>query len=272
MQVIKVALRRVIDFPDRTSHADRDAVEALYSGMDKLDMWGVGTASEDNIRFAEKARKALDLIEAQREKLEMASTPEDYRDIRQAARIVLQAFERRAGIRGADRDSAMAANVVWLVEDAFPNLKIVLWAHNGHVAADMESNEKGLGHHLRARYGDQMVVLGFATHEGEVRAKRVENGKVVPGPPVAMPLASARPTSVEALLRETSVPRFILDFRELPKDSAAGTWFAKPRLHRSLGAIYDPTRANTYYWPARLAETYDGIIFIAQSTAAKPLS
>jgi erythromycin esterase len=271
MQVPNVALKRVINLLERSSGADRDAVLALYRGMEKLDEWGSEIPAEENTRLADRAGKALDLIAAQREMLVTASTPEEYRELRQAARIVLQAFARRAGIPGADRDRAMAENVSWLIEEAFPGQKIVLWAHNSHVGTDMGSSEKSLGDHLRDRYGDQMVVMGFASHHGEVRAKRMQESSVQPGPPVALPLAPPRNASIEALFHDTGLPCFILDLRNLPGESAAGTWLAKPRLHRMIGAVYDPGRASSCYAHVRLPKMYDCIVFIAQSTAAKAL-
>jgi erythromycin esterase len=269
MQVPNVAVKRVIDFLDRTGSADRDAVRALYDGMEKLDQWGSGTPAAENARLADRASKALDLIEAQREMLVMASTPEEYRDLRQAARIVLQAFERRAGV--LERDRAMGANVCWLIEEAFPGQKIVLSAHNSHVGTDMGSSEKNLGNHLRDRYGDQMIVIGFTTHHGAVRARRREEGGVQPGPLVAAPLAPVTTVSVEAVFQETGLPRFILDLRDLPKDSAVSAWLAKPRLHRMIGAVYDADRDSKYYAHVCLPEMYDDIVFIAESTAAKAL-
>ncbi len=271
MQVPTVAMKRVIDVLDRTRSADRDAVRALYDGMEKLDKWGTGTPAGENTRLADRASKALDLIEAQREMLVMASTPEEYRDLRQAARIVLQAFARRAGIPGAERDRAMAENVRWLIEEFFPGQKIVLSAHNSHIGTDMGSSEKNLGNHLRDLYGDQMVAIGFATHHGEVRARRTEEGRIQPGPLVAAPLAPVREVSVEATFQEMGLPRFILDLRDLPKDSAVSVWLSKPRLHRMMGAVYDAEGDSKYYAHVRLPEMYDGIVFIAESTAAKPL-
>jgi erythromycin esterase len=271
MQVPNVAIKRVIDFLDRASSADRDAVRALYDGMEKLDKWGSGTPAEENTQLADRASKALDLIESQREMLLMASTPEEYRDLHQTARIVLQAFARRVGIPWAERDRAMAENVRWLIEEAFPGQKIVLWAHNCHIGTDMGNSEMNLGNHLRNRYGDQMVVIGFATHHGAVRARRAEEGGIQPGPLVAALLAPVSRASVEAVFQETGLPYFILDLRDLPKDSAVSAWLAKPRLHRMIGAVYDAERDSKYYAHVRLPEMYDGIVFIAEGTVAKPL-
>jgi len=115
-------------------------------------------------------------------------------------------------------------------------------------------------------------VMGFATHHGGVRAWPMKEGRFQRGPPVPMPLAPARDVSVEALFQETGLPRFILDLRDLSKDSAVGAWLAQPRVHRSIGAVYDPDRASSYYNHVRLPEMYDCIVFIAESTAAKPLA
>jgi erythromycin esterase len=269
MQYPNVAANRVLDVLDRTSSADRDAVRALYDGMDKLDKPGSEIAAPEYARLARGAGRTLDLIEARRETLVMASTLEQYRELHQAARVARQALEMRAGI--LERDRAMAENVRWLVEEGFPGQKIVLWAHNRHVGTNFRSSEKSLGDHLRDCYGYEMVVIGFATHHGGLRAIRMKEGKFQRGGPVATPLAPASAVSVEAVFKETGLPRFILDLRDLAKDSPAGAWLAIQRQHREIGAVYDPDRASSYYEHVRLPQTYDCIVFIAESTAAKPL-
>jgi erythromycin esterase-like protein len=45
----------------------------------------------------------------------------------------------------------------------------------------------------------------------------------------------------------------------------------KPRLYRLIGGVYDPDRASKYYTHVRLSEMYDCIVFVAESTALKPL-
>jgi erythromycin esterase len=269
MQYPGAAMKRVIDFLDRTDSAHRDAVRALYDGIENLHQARAEIPAGEMTRLRDGASKALGLIEEQRETLVMASTPEEYRDLRQAACIVVQALGMRAGI--LERDRAMADNVCWLMEEKYPKQKIVLWAHNGHIATGADSREKSMGNHLRDCYGDQMVVMGFATHHGGVRAWPMKEGRAQPGPPVFAPLAAAKTASVEAVFHETGLPRFIVDLRSLPEDSAAGTWLAKPRLHRSIGAVYDPERASNFYEHVRLPEIYDCIVFIAESTATKPL-
>ena len=39
-----------------------------------------------------------------------------------------------------------------------------------------------------------------------------------------------------------------------------------------VGAVYDTERDSKYYAHVRLPQMYDGIVFISESTAAKPLN
>jgi len=279
MQTATVAVKRVLDLLGRVSSADRKAAQDLYEGIEKLqdndDALNTATAvpAEEKTRLRNNAAVVLAIMEAKREAVLSVATAEDYRDARQAARIVLQAAEMYAGTAGglSERDRAMADNVRWLVEERFPGEKIILWAHNGHVGVAPQLGENNQGMHLRDRYGDKMVVLGFASHHGEVRAKRMAGGKIMPGQPVALPLSPSMTMSVESVFHEAELPRFVLDLRRVPKDSALGRWLATPRAHRSIGAVYDPDRPSDFYERTILPATYDGIVFIAQSTAAKPL-
>jgi erythromycin esterase len=67
----------------------------------------------------------------------------------QNARVVLQTMQMRAG--EVSRDRSMADNVKWIL-DQNPGAKIVLWAHNGHVAAGGFSYAT-MGSALRKMYG-----------------------------------------------------------------------------------------------------------------------
>lgn len=272
MQNATRATERVLDILARAGGVHRDLVRQLYEGIEQLeDDWEIKVSAAEKNRFRDNATRALDLIEARSEALLSVLTPEECREVRHAAHVVLQATQMRADNSWGVRERAMADNVRWMLEEGFPRQKIVLWAHNGHVGIARNGGEESQGMHLRKCYGNQMVVLGFASHGGEVRAKRMAEGKFQPGPPVALPLVEAKEISVEGAFYETGLPRFILDFRRIPKDGALFRWLSEPRLHRSIGSAYDPDRSANYYQQVKLLEMYDGIIFIAQSTAAKPL-
>ena len=68
----------------------------------------------------------------------------------------------------------MAENVTWILDQAGPDGKIVLWAHNGHVGMSGEEHLR-MGDYLRKQYGNQMVVFGFLFYQGSFHAYGAKN-------------------------------------------------------------------------------------------------
>lgn len=272
-QSADVAVRMVIGYLDHHSAADAATARQLYAGADKLaGLETEGLSGPDKQRLEQDAVKVLQLVELRRVgALDETALREHQRAV-QAARVVAQAAEMVTSMEGGVvRDRFMAENVRWLLETEHPREKIVLWAHNGDVATAPVAGGKSLGMHLRETYGQQMVVLGFGAHHGTVRAVRMKDGSFIKGGPVTLDLAPAISSSIEGLFQDAKLPRFILDFRSLPKDGPLASWLAKPRQYRSIGAGYDPDRASDAYESWIVPDRYDGFVFISLSTAAKPL-
>src|SRR5262249_53072164 len=83
----------------------------------------------------------------------------------QNARIARQSAQMQAN--QVSRDTSMAANVAWILEQ-FPNAKVVLWAHNGHI-----NRQPGtMGSLLADWYGKDYLPIEFAFHEGNYNAIR----------------------------------------------------------------------------------------------------
>ena len=177
------------------------------------------------------------------------------------------------------RDKAMAENVKWLAEEAFPGEKIALWAHNSHIAAAQEG--KGpvpMGWHLRQMFGEQMRVLGFAFDRGQVY--HIPFGPSGPDPSKAMAVKvpPASPMSAEAVLRAAGLPRFILDLRTVPAAGPLGAWIAEPQRLRTMGWGGEPhdDPASAYpmvatYGTLVLPKAFDALVYIAESSATVPL-
>jgi erythromycin esterase len=272
MQSTKAASSLVLAYADCLGAEASDRIRELYRGIETLDRRDTDVPAAEKLRFKDNAIEAIRLLEAFRGSVRDVSSVETHRDALQAARIVLQACEMHSGGDGlppwAIRERSMAENVKWLLEERFPGEKIVLWAHNGHVRTAPYSGIDSQGMYLRAWYGAQMVVLGLASYHGEVRARRMVKNSVRSGPYVTLPLAPARTASVEGLSHATGLSRFVLDFRRISRDSPLGRWLDQPRLHRSIGDGYDP-EVDDVYEAVRLPKLYDGMIFIAESTAAR---
>jgi erythromycin esterase len=273
-----VAIKLVTRFLGRLGGANGDAIRQSYAELETLLQNPQKLVGTDLHHFRNNAIKALGHINAWGDALPQLSTMEEYQDAVQAARIVLQYAEGRiaeasAGTMAATakRDQAMAENARWLAEKRFRGQKIVIWAHNGHVGTTPTEGEKTMGMHLREFYGQQMVVLGFGSYRGEVRAQRIVGIGWPGGDLVALKIPPAKPVSVEGLFAETALPNFVVDFRRVPESSALRRWLSEPRLHRGIGSGYDPDSPSESFEEVDLPKTYDGFIFISRSTAVKPI-
>jgi erythromycin esterase-like protein len=120
-------------------------------------------------------------------------------------------------------------------------------------------------------FGNKMVVFGFASSQGQIRAIRMKDGKFTGEGPLPITLTPVLKESAEAMFKETGLPRFILPFRNIKPGSALGKWLAQTHPHRMPGATYDPSRDAQQYITMSLPKAFDAIIYIENSTAAKPL-
>jgi hypothetical protein len=90
----------------------------------------------------------------------------------QNARVVLQAVQMRLNL--VSRDRSMALNVKWIL-DQNPNAKIVLWAHNGHVARGrmmIRVDGRGAARHVRRTDGGAGLRVQSRLVSGDRRARR----------------------------------------------------------------------------------------------------
>lgn len=280
MQDPETAAKCVTEAVSSLGGADRDRIRRAYDGVgglfDRIDpAFTTNPLSPDErARFRANAADALELVEQRREALLRVLAPSEYGRARRCATIVAQASmpdaDTTARIVNA-RDMAMADNVRWLAEEAFPGEKIALWAHNGHVAAAPSAVGTHMGQHLRKAFGQQMRVVGFALDRGDVRAKALKQGKPAADGRVALTISAAKAGSPEALLRAAGLPRAILDLRAVPATSPLGAWLAAPQPIRSIGWGYDPAAASASYQSFVLPQAFDVLIFIENTTAAVPL-
>ncbi|HET9325164.1 MAG TPA: erythromycin esterase family protein, partial [Candidatus Eisenbacteria bacterium] len=153
-------------FHPRFSIAMDDTTAA--SGTRSLRLSGTRATEDGNTgqRGVAATQRIVDHLEASRGRLGAATTPAQADWIIRNAHVVLQCAQSRSGAGWTVRDSSMAANVVWIADEARKGSKVVLWAHNGHVA----KNKGWMGKWLADRYGKDLVVVGFAANEGTYTA------------------------------------------------------------------------------------------------------
>jgi len=271
MQFYKLAMDNVVAYleqvdPDRAAqttelyhcfrqYSDRELIYAQLSAETR-------TACRANLQAV------YDQLSQQQSDYKARSSPEEFARALQNARIVLQAEhpfgsgDERNMI--GDRDRYMAENVTWLLDQAGPDAKIVLWAHNLHVGT-YDYGLRPMGAYLRENYGDEMVVFGFSFYQGSFISSQWPDGLTdfsVELPPE---------NSYEYTFHSAELPRFFLDLRRLPSDSPATNWLMTSHPLRAIGAGYDPSHAEDYFVSVILPQMFDIIIYFQDTSASLPL-
>ncbi len=213
-------------------------------------------------------RSVRDSLVAHRAEYEATSSAEAYALAEQSARVVLQYEDMESGRTMGARDYYMAENAKWLLDQAGPDGKIVLWAHNGHIADDPNYGESvSMGYYLRKHYSDDLVIAGFDFFQGGFRAVTylgysgyggVENHAVGP----------AQPHSYEDYFHSAGMDRFVLDVRGVGLGTPSTSWLAGPRGMRSIGSVFSPTNADAYSRDVSVPSFYDLVIYFDSTTAA----
>ena len=162
----------------------------------------------------------------------------------------------------ATRDESMAENIRWILEQN-PGSRMVLWAHNNHIAEAAESRfgaRVPMGIFLADWYGDAYRSIGFVLGHGEYRGYDPDAGRVVE---VELPPMQ---TGVGAALSQLESPLFFLSL-----DSVANTpeaaWLSQEQFARSIGAgvIQGSLRRMV------LSDRFDGVIFVRAVTPSRGL-
>lgn len=161
---------------------------------------------------------------------------------------------------GDARDKGMADTFRRLRSDLFPNEKIVIWAHNRHIAEARSDTvplagvirnyaHKPLGGHLQDAYGDDLYSIGLYMLRGHTA------GNDRTSHPVSVP----RDYSLEAIAHSVRKAALYID-TSLPDDQLPGNRF-----------IFEPTGA--FYWGGAFGgytmvprDNFDGILVIDRSS------
>jgi len=194
------------------------------------------------------------------------SSNADLQTARHHAEIVLQATRLRIpGQRPGYRDEMMAANVEWLLNEAHPGEKVILWAHNFHIGFGTSQSTKPMGAWLRSKLGTAYYALGFSVAGGEVRAVG-PNGLAV----YAMPQAVQ--DTGDGVLRLSGLPSFFLDLRSLSKTGDLSRWMAAPHSFYAVGALWNQATPESNKSVFAMSSTFDGLIFIQNGHAVSGLA
>lgn len=194
--------------------------------------------------------------------------------VRQHARILGQTIEDARMLDAEDyngylsfRDSSMAENVRWILDHEGPDAKMVIWAHNGHVADETAFGVESMGHHLRRAFGRNMVVFGFAFNQGSFQALGLpwpsEKGAY------AFSVGPAPIGTLDATLAAAGLKVAAIDLHALPEEGPVADWFNEGQLARSVGLPYSEGIADKLFLKQKVAQIYDALFFVEHIAAAR---
>ncbi len=192
------------------------------------------------------------------------------------AKVLLQYLNHYSmpTISSGVRDPSMAENVRGLM-DYEDGAKMILWAHNAHVAAGFGG---GMGQHLRKMYGNDIVNIGLTYNRGFSRYATSElspeNSHEIPPAPEG---------TLEATLTKAGLEIAVLDLRSLPRGTVSKYFNARLEIAvldlRSLprGTVSKyfnarlQTRFGEHFITSILPMAYDALLFIESTTGVRPL-
>ncbi|PSL47331.1 erythromycin esterase [Chitinophaga niastensis] len=163
-------------------------------------------------------------------------------------------WEMVSGNEVSVRDLQMAQNLIWLAEKAYPGKKIIVWAHNIHIAKNTSnlrtvtndpmyffSTLVPMGATISQHFGKAAYAIGFSGATGNYMD--YTNSKILP----VLPRSDI---SVEGLLSSTGFNYAFINYRPAPR------WLMLPQQGTPLDYIDTKT-----VWP----DMFDGLFFINKS-------
>lgn len=162
------------------------------------------------------------------------------------------------------RDKCMSENVKWIVdrEKSMGNDKIMLWAHNGHIA-NIKTDSEFMGYHLKNLYGEKYYSLCFEFYKGKFIG--IDNDGLK-----EKELTQSTEKNLSSLFTKLDIPTFYLDSKSALKNSKIEEWSKNNTVAiNSIGDRYDLRFADKYLDWINLSKNVDGLIYINEVTSAK---
>lgn len=147
------------------------------------------------------------------------------------------------------RDEIMFDNLCWLMDEVYPNQKVIVWAHNAHVES---SGLEGLtftwmGHLLKERFGDDYASIGLFCQKGETFQHWTQQ---------IVPFECTDSLSIEARLQQQCAGPCYIPLKGLEKSDETA-WLRSP-----VTALEMENNGLVTFIPAK---RFDGIIHLPES-------
>ncbi len=155
------------------------------------------------------------------------------------------------------RDQFMATNASWILNNT-ASKKLIIWAHNGHVAKSALFGYKTMGAYLSEKYQYFVVATDFS--EGEVSVFVKDQGRMKLK---AVNYLKADSDEIyEYYFAQLKHDNFFLDIKASQQQPVLQSFLSQPLNMRMIGGTASPA-----YVKLAIAKHFDLIVFIKKSTA-----
>jgi erythromycin esterase-like protein len=161
------------------------------------------------------------------------------------------------------RDSFMSENIMSLLGNLPETDRMMVWAHNGHIALNDCDGIPAMGSYLRDKLGQSYYALGFVTSSGTFQALDSVHYqlRVFSMPP--------QPENSWAhLCSKFGEDQFILDFRSAPPTD----WMSSSIPLLTIGTTFSDSVPSFFFDNQIPLNHFDGLIYIRKTSAAHPMS
>lgn len=241
----------------------RDQLAPLRSALSAADYEALPDAARTAMH--DGIRDLLGRFDTERAAWSEATSPRDWLIARKSVDLLRQTLAMRAPPGGElandQRDKGMAENAAWVLDQAEPGARAMLWAHNGHVARCGYDGTVSVGQRLGQQRGRDYVAFGFVWNQGGFGAfERGGSWAHQIGPEAAGGLG--------ATFAQLGLPQAAFDLRAAPRGTVA-SWLAAPHRFRDIGALF--TSDEHMDEVTRLSTCFDAALFIDRTSAARQL-
>lgn len=154
------------------------------------------------------------------------------------------------------RDAFMAENA-FAIHTSTNNKKMIIWAHNGHVAKTSLYNEPAMGKYLQNTFKEKYYVIATDINRGNVRVRKfiAKNKPVSDWEPLYYPEVVSD-EGYEYYFKQCRYKNFILDVRAAMADEQLKRLLTEPREMRMIGALSVPVNKKL-----SIADNFDIIVY-----------
>ncbi|MES2419126.1 MAG: erythromycin esterase family protein [Bacteroidota bacterium] len=160
------------------------------------------------------------------------------------------------------RDIFMAENAMAIKEDA-PGQRLIIWAHNGHVAKTPLYKRPTMGMYLNKEYTDKYYVIATDINKGYVSVRKViaKNKPMSNWQPIYYPEVNST-KGYEYYFKQCKFKNFILDVQEAGRDHELNLFLTKEKEMRMIGGLSTPVNKRL-----SIANNFDMIIYFNETNS-----